>query len=429
MKRTPQQSQLISSFFDLKDNVDFQQKNLMKIEEVYNLTVSPPPVSLLNLERYFKSTDFAKLSNLADPAEIEKAQAIIEQHMNSLEEFGQKLETLEIKLKQYLSIKQGFNKDEELNELKNMIKYLSKDRAVVHKNVLLEIKEIMSESSDDDDVEIEQLGLDEIANFCEMKIQEVVINFHNSLGEEGYKFVEDIRREVEPDLLLVLEDHNDQAFLKEAEINDMKMDKLENDLRELQKTEKKLKNDFSKWEKLLALDESKKKPGVGLSRYEMVKKLDKLGGLKRQWSDSGLYAKDHRLDLAFDKSNKFISNALLLQEIVLDKKEQLSFAKYNFKTEKQNSYSHLKKIFKNADESPATNVSKVEQSIGFIKNKHLKDATTSFVTEYKRMKEEKPSTQKSSRDVENSIQKDVDNIVQKNRGLLDSLKGRLAALG
>ena len=431
MKRTAQQSQLISSFFDLKDNLDVQQNNLMKIEEIYNLTISPPPIVLSELCKYFKETDFVELSNLSDPDEINKAREVIERHWNDLEEFAQKLETLEIKLKQYLSVKQGFNKDEELVELKNMVKYLSKTHVQNQNKVLLEIKEVMSESSNDEDDDrdnTQEIGIDEMANFCEMRIQEVVVNFHNSLGEEGSKFVEDIRKDVEPDLLLVLENQNDQEFLKEAEINDTKMDKLETDLRDLQKTEKKLKNEYSKWEKYLALDDKRKPAGISLSRYELAKKLDKLGGLKRQWSDSGLYARDHRLELANDKKSKFVSNTLLLQEIMLDKKEQLAFAKWSFKTEIQNNYAHLKQIFKKADECATTDISSVEQRLDSIKNKQLKDGAIEFIDEYKRMKEDKLRVQSSNREVKEDVKLSFGDVAAKHSKLLEDLKTRMAAI-
>lgn len=412
MKRSHQQAQLIASFFDLKDKKDFQEKTLMKIEDLYNLTITPRPTTLINLTNYYKEVDFAALSNMTADDAIQKELDKIIAFDDDLEEFGRKLEALEIKLKRYVAVKQGLNKDEELNELKNMIKILSDKpkKGKTRKSTLMEIKEEESEGEDSDDEAGEELTLEEMAAFCDMKISEIVINFHANLNEEGHKFVGDIKREIEPDLLMVLNDTNDQEFLKEAEINDTKIDQLETKLRDLQLQQQKVKRGYTKYEKKMALqDDTKiKKSAVHIAKHELVKKIDKLGNLKKYRSSGCLEIRDCRFELTKDMKDKkqFLKNTLLLQEVVLDKKEQLTFTQKNFNDEKHSSYDQLKELFlKNKFKKSGVKIEDIVKKAETLKNKTMKEHALNFVKEFNNLDSNRAEAENQFKDGSDSFDK------------------------
>lgn len=434
MKSSHQQAQLIASFFDLKDKKDFQEKTLMKIEDLYNLTITPRPAILSKLASYYKEVDFAGLSNMTKDEAIKTEMDKIIEFDDELEEFTRKLEALEIKLKRYVAVKQGLNKDEELNELKNMIKILSnkpgKTRA--RKSMLMQIQEeeeLDADGDDSDDEVGEELTLEEMAAFCDMKISEIVINFHANLHEEGHKFVGDIKREIEPDLLMVLNDTNDKEFLKEAEINDMKIDQLETKLRDLQMQQQKVKRSYNKYEKKMALqDDTKiKKSAVHIAKHELVKKIDKLGNLKKYRSSGCLEIRDCRFELTKDMKDKkqFLKNTLLLQEVVLDKKEQLTFTQKNFNDEKHSSYDQLKELFlKNKFKKSGVTMDDIVKKAEKLKNKTMKEHALNFVKEFNNIDSNRVETENQIKDGSDTFNK----LSQMIKSKFDEIKAKVDAV-
>lgn len=429
MKKSFQQAQLINSFFDLKDKKDIQEKTLMKIEDLYNLSITPRPQILKGLEDFYKQIDFAELSTLTDEKRIQEEIDKITKLEEGLDDFSSKLEALEIKLKRYVAVKQGLNKDEELNELKKMIKILSAKKSKVRQSMLLGIKE-ESDNEASEDENVEELTLEEMATFCDMKISEIVINFHANLIDEGHKFVEDIKREIEPDLLMVLNDQNDQQFLKDAEINDMKIDALESKLRNLQKNERELKNAFKKYEKKIAMENGQGKPthgGVHIPKHDFLKKIDKLGNLKHYRSSGCLELKDHRIELTGDVKNKeqFVKNTLLLQEVVLDKKEQLAFTQRHFKEEKHASFDQLKELFQKLGKQESTiNIDDIEKKTKSMKNKTMKEHTNRFIEEFRNMDGYRIEAEKETKDGGPAFT----NLAEKIKNKFDEVKKKIEAL-
>ena len=77
----------------------------------------------------------------------------------------------------------------------------------------LDNDEYFSEENDGD-------FLNEISEFCDNKIEKETEVFLQTLKKYDDQFILDTLKQVEPDLMIILDNKNDEDFLEEAEINE-----------------------------------------------------------------------------------------------------------------------------------------------------------------------------------------------------------------
>ena len=141
--------------------------------------------------------------------------------------------------------------------------------------------------------------------------------------------------------------------------------------------------------------------GVNIPKHDFLKKIDKLGNLKRYRSSGCLELKDHRYELTGDIKDKeqFVKNTFLLQEVVLDKKEQLAFTQRHFKEEKHASFDQIKELFQKLGKAKTTvKIDDIAKKAEKMKNKTMKEYTQNFVKEFRNMDGYRIEAEKETKD-------------------------------
>lgn len=62
--------------------------------------------------------------------------------------------------------------------------------------------------------------MEDVAEYCDTKIDKNAENLLNFFSSSKNNFIEDIYKTIEPDLLIITENKDDENFLEEAEINE-----------------------------------------------------------------------------------------------------------------------------------------------------------------------------------------------------------------
>ena len=348
-KKTPEQYELISKFFELKDQVNDCDIFLSDIQTDYNMTINPRPQTLIDVQNYFKETEFVHISNL-EIEEVPSELEILNKHLNDIAELEQKLDRLKIQIKTYFKKMEGYEKDSEVQEVKSMLVKIEKIK--LHKKK--KNKDYLKKQEIIDDVEINDL-----IDVCTQEIDEITHNLYNSLNNENNPLIEDISKSLKPDLLIILENKDDAQFLQESEINEKQIEKLTVELKNMGDRTNQIKNSILKWEK-----KNKK--------INMKKTKKKIERTKSNDYNSKLTAREFLLSKELNEKEKK-SNAIFYNEMLSDNWINLNLEKKLFLNKKKLMIEKIIKYIgneKNNEENVTENI--VQKKIDKIEDNNLK---------------------------------------------------------
>lgn len=106
-----------------------------------------------------------------------------------------------------------------------------------------EVENDESFSEDDGDF------LNEISEFCDNKIEKETEVFLETLRKYDDQFILDTLKQVEPDLMIILDNKNDEDFLEEAEINELQIQQLDEKLKKLKFQKEQIKKKIQIFDK------------------------------------------------------------------------------------------------------------------------------------------------------------------------------------
>lgn len=361
-QRTQEQFELIAKYFELKDTLEMNEKTFENMQTTYNVSLSPYPEIFTKLNEYFSHNKFDKFTSPSSDAELDELRKELIANCDDLEAFAGKLETFEIKLKRFLQMnKKGVFYDQDIQQIKQMIAKVDN----VQPDLIDEIEEEKSDrdlervakadKGDDDSFEDDQVNFEDIAKTLDEKVRETANALAECLDSEQSKLTDTIKKEIGKELGFIIDVSADAQFLKQIEINDTKIDKLEIQIREIEKKEKALKTKLQTFEKFMEERQKSLKPVAiiedDVKRLDWIKRCDKLGNIKHYRSSSCLETFDRKPVLLekLKKDKKVFRTITLMQELYLSKIEDYKFVTKDYSEEKQLLYQKLSTIFKSHD--------------------------------------------------------------------------------
>ena len=227
-------SQLLSKYFDIKDNFDSAIENYENLRENYKVSFHNPPTLIKRMEEQLNPEFFNMLTGLEKPEEIEEQMEVLDKMYGEVEDFNQTLETLEIKLKNYFNRKNLLSMDPEVLELNAAVKMLkdpSKRTALAR----------------EDDILLDHEEYNEAVAKCEKDIESCSNLLAETLNRfKGIEASTYIRKKVESELFFLTSSKGDDNFLENVEINQTKIEKMQENLSILQHKERALKSKLRK---------------------------------------------------------------------------------------------------------------------------------------------------------------------------------------
>ena len=352
-KKTPEQYELISKYFELKDQVNDCDIFLSDIQNDYNMTINPRPQILIDVQNYFKETEFVTISNL-EIAEVPSELEILNKHLDEITELEQKLDRVKIQIKTYFKTMKGYENDHELQEVKSMLRKIEK----IKLKKKIKNKDIKKEEEEEEEI-IDDVEINDLVNICTQEIDEITHNLYNSLNLKNNALVENISKSLQPDLLIILGNKEDDKFLQESEINEKQIEKLTVELKNYGERTNEIKNNILKWEK-----KNKK--------IDMKKKNKKIDRTQSSDYKNGIDAKEFLLSKNLGEKEKK-SNQIFYNEILSDKWINLNLEKNLFLDKKKFLIEKIIRFIgneKNTDENITEEI--VMKKIEKIKDKNLK---------------------------------------------------------
>ena len=361
-QKTTEQFELIAKYFELKDTLEMYEKTFENMQTTYNVSLSPTPEVFTKLNDYFSQNKFDKFTSPSSEAELNELRKELLANCDELEAFAGKLEAFEIKLKRFLQMnKKGVFYDQDIQQIKQMVAKVNANQ----QDVIEEMEEEKSEredekmtkegKGDEDSFEDEQVNFEDIAKTLDEKVKETANAFAECLDSEQSKLTDTIKKEIGKELGFIIDTSADTQFLKQIEINDIKIDKLETQIREIEKKEKTLKTKLDSFKKYVDDGNKSMKQTIDIEhdvkRFDWIKRSDKLGNIRHYRSTSCLETYDRKPVLLenLKKDKKIFRVITLLQELYLAKIEDFKFVAKDCAEEKHILYQKLNTIFKSHD--------------------------------------------------------------------------------
>jgi hypothetical protein len=360
-QRTQEQFELIAKYFELKDTLEMNEKTFENMQTTYNVSLSPYPDIFTKLNDYFSQNKFDKFTSPSSEAELEELRKELISNCDDLEAFAGKLETFEIKLKRFLQMnKKGVFYDQDIQQIKQMIASVESNQPEMLEDLEEEKSErdlarLPNPKGDDDSFEDEQVNFEDIAKTLDEKVKETAKALAECLDSDQSKLTDTIKKEIGKEIGFIIDASADTDFLKQIEINDTKIDKLETQIRELEKKERALASRFQTFDKYMKENQktTKKITEVenDIRNFDWIKRCDKLGAMKHYRSSSCLETYDRKLVMLekLKKGKKVFRTITLMQEIYLSKIEDYKFVTKDYTHEKQLLFQKLSTIFKSHD--------------------------------------------------------------------------------